>query len=242
MVHEAANLDKVLFICNTIKLCINRTLSKFTAQILYFVQYMDSPFILPVFYLPPVSYFGALNSASAGVQLERYEHYPKQTYRNRTSIYSANGKLDLIIPVQHGSRNHTALKDVRISYAADWQRLHWNSLQTAYRRSAYFEYYEDDFAPFYQRRFEWLFDFNEAQLVLLLRLMKIERELEYTKSYRNDYPPGTDFRQVIHPKNVRSVNNGKPYYQVFAAKHGFIPDLSIVDLLFNHGPQSKGYL
>ena len=204
---------------------------------------MDNPLILPVCYLPPVSYFGVLHRSSAPVLLERFEHYPKQTYRNRTSIYSANGKLDLIIPIQHGSHGHLAMKDVKISYESDWQRLHWASLQTAYRSSAYFEYYEDDFAPFYQQRFEWLFDFNEAQLTLLLRLMKIEKEVGHTTTYRDDYPLATDFRQAIHPKRTPpSVNGSQPYYQVFAAKHGFLANLSVVDLLFNHGPQSKEYL
>ncbi|MGV3762457.1 WbqC family protein [Parapedobacter sp.] len=202
---------------------------------------MDNPRILPACYLPPVSYFHVLNGSSASIQLEQYEHYPKQTYRNRASIYSANGKLNLIIPVKHGNKNHMAMKDVRINYEADWQRLHWASLQTAYRSSAYFEYYEDDFAPFYQQRFEWLFDFNEAQLVLLLRLLKIENEVGRTMGYHDEYPRGMDFRQVIHPKK-NPAGNIKPYYQVFAPKHGFIADLSIVDLLFNHGPQSRGYL
>ncbi|WP_262247686.1 WbqC family protein [Parapedobacter soli] len=203
---------------------------------------MDNPLILPACYLPPVSYFGVLYAMPAPILLERHEHFPKQTYRNRASICSANGKLDLIIPVQHGSRNHTAMKDVRISYGADWQRLHWTSLQTAYRSSAYFEYYEDDFAPFYHQRFEWLFDFNEAQLAVLLRLLKIEKEIGHTTGYRDDYPPATDFRQAIHPKRTTPGHDSKPYYQVFEARHGFIADLSIVDLLFNHGPQSRGYL
>lgn len=206
---------------------------------------MDNSLILPVCYLPPISYFSVLHASQSPIQLERCEHYPKQTYRNRASIYSANGKLDLIIPVQHGSKNHTAMKDVRISYEADWQRLHWASIQTAYRSSAYFEYYEDDFAPFYQQRFDWLFDFNEAQFGLLLRLLKIEKVVGHTTDYRKDYPRATDFRQVIHPKSPPLnplAKSSKPYYQVFASRHGFIADLSIVDLLFNHGPQSKGYL
>ncbi len=203
---------------------------------------MDNPLILPACYLPPVSYFSVINASSGPVHLERYEHYPKQTYRNRASIYSANGQLDLIIPIQHGSKNHTAMKDVRISYEADWQRLHWTSIQTAYRSSAYFEYYEDDFAPFYEQRFEWLFDFNTAQLELLLRLLKMERAIGRTADYRDDYPSGADFRQLIHPKKNPPVSSSKPYYQVFAIKHGFIAGLSMVDLLFNHGPQSRGYL
>jgi hypothetical protein len=203
---------------------------------------MNSHLVLPAFYLPPVSYFSALQTSSLPILLEQHEHYPKQTYRNRTSVYSANGKLDLIIPVRHGKDGHTKMKDVRISYEAGWQRLHWMSLQTAYRSSAYFEFYEADFAVFYERQYEWLFDYNVVQLELLLRLLKIDRQVEYTERYREDYGPTMDFRQVIHPKKNAPGSGAKPYYQVFENKHGFISDLSIVDLLFNHGPHSKGYL
>ncbi|SEK61403.1 WbqC family protein [Parapedobacter koreensis] len=203
---------------------------------------MDNQLILPAFYLPPVSYFSVIQVSSLPILLEQYEHYPKQTYRTRASVYSANGKLDLIVPVQRGNHGHTQMKDVRISYESDWQRLHWMSLQTAYRSSAYFEYYEDDFAPFYQQRHEWLFDYNELQLQLLLRLLKITRTVGRTESYREDYVPALDFRETIHPKMDYAGDDPKPYYQVFENKHGFIPGLSIVDLLFNHGPQSRMYL
>lgn len=203
---------------------------------------MDDHLILPAFYLPPIAYFTIIRNTALPLLLERYEHYPKQTYRTRASIYSANGKLDLIVPVQRGRGGHTMMKDVRISYESDWQRLHWMSLQTAYRSSAYFEYYEDDFAPFYERRYDWLFDYNTAQLELLLRLLKIDRSLGQTEHYHEDYDPSLDFRNTIHPKHSHPNEGGKSYYQVFASKHGFIPNLSIVDLLFNHGPQSKAYL
>ncbi|MGK6352906.1 WbqC family protein [Parapedobacter sp. DT-150] len=203
---------------------------------------MDHHLILPAFYLPPVSYFSSIEASTLPILLEQCEHYPKQTYRTRASIYSANGKLDLILPVLRGSNGHTQMKDVRISYEADWQRLHWMSLQTAYRSSAYFEYYEDDFAPFYQQQHEWLFEYNVKMLTLLLRLLKLERPLEYTQHYREDYPSTLDLRQSIHPKKTADDDANKPYYQVFQGKHGFLPNLSIVDLLFNQGPQSKAYL
>ena len=203
---------------------------------------MDSHLILPACYLPPIAYFSVILQSQKPILLEQYEHYPKQTYRTRATIYSANGKLDLIVPVQRGSMGHTQLKDVSISYEADWQRLHWMSLQTAYRSSAYFEYYEDDFADFYQRRYEKLLDYNTEQLKLILKLLKINREVGFTESYREDYAPGVDFRQSIHPKKALTGYTGKPYYQVFESKHGFFPNLSIVDLLFNQGPQSVDYL
>lgn len=202
---------------------------------------MDNYLILPALYLPPVSYFCAIAHSEAVLQLERYEHYPKQSYRTRASIYSANGKLDLIIPVHRGSDGHTRMKDVRINYDSDWQRLHWMSLQTAYRRSAYFEYYEDDFAPFYHQKYKWLFDYNVEQLALILRLLKMEREISQTVDYREDYAPNMDFRTSIHPKKSHPYQV-QPYYQVFEDKLGFLDNLSIVDLLFNQGPQSKSYL
>lgn len=203
---------------------------------------MDNHLILPACYLPPVSYFHTVQATSLPIRIERYEHYPKQTYRTRASIYSANGKLDLILPVQRGHKGHTKMKDVKISYEWDWQRLHWMSLQTAYRSSAYFEYYEDDFLPFYRQRYDWLVDYNVAQLELLLRLLKITRAVGYTESYRQDYPSHLDFRSAIHPKRDSPVASHKPYYQVFENKCGFLANLSVVDLLFNHGPQSKEFL
>jgi len=203
---------------------------------------MDNNLILPALYLPPVAYFSVVHKTQAPVLVEQQEHYPKQTYRNRASIYSANGRLDLIVPVQKGSNGHTRMKDVKISYESDWQRLHWMSLQTAYRSSAYFEYYEDDFAGFYNRRYEFLLDYNLEQLALLLRLLKIKREIGLTDEYREDYAEALDFRQSIHPKKPAPVRAAKPYYQVFENKHGFIANLSVVDLLFNQGPQSGNYL
>ncbi len=204
---------------------------------------MNNHLIIPAFYLPPIPYFSAILADPSPLLIEQHEHYPKQTYRNRATIYSANGKLDLIVPVQRGSNGHTQMKDVRISYEADWQRLHWMSLQTAYRSSAYFEYYEDDFAPFYHQRYEWLLDYNATQLELLLRLLKIERRVvTRTESYRTDYAENKDLRASIHPKRNHLTHPPKPYYQVFESKHGFLSGLSIVDLLFNQGPQSKLYL
>ena len=203
---------------------------------------MDNHLILPACYLPPVSYFHTIQANALEILVEQFEHYPKQTYRNRASIYSANGKLDLIVPVKRGHKGHTKLKEVKISYEWDWQRLHWMSLQTAYRSSAYFEYYEDDFLPFYRQQYEWLLDYNVAQLELLLRLLKIERTLRFTEEYRQDYPTALDFRASIHPKLPSVAESEKPYYQVFENKQGFLPDLSVVDLLFNQGPQSKEYL
>ncbi len=203
---------------------------------------MSKQLVAPALYLPPISYFSAIRSSQQPVLIERYEHFPKQTYRTRASIHSANGKLDLIIPVQRGNKGHTPMKDVRISYEAKWQRLHWMSLQTAYRTSAFFEFYESEFVGLYERRYEFLLDYNMEILALLLRLLKMDVSWRFTEKYEAEYEAQVDLRSSVHPKIAVPSDNVKPYYQVFSNKNGFLPDLSVVDLLFNQGPQSKNYL
>lgn len=197
--------------------------------------------VLPMFYLPPVDYFVQLNTYKPDILIEREEHFPKQTYRNRANIYSPDGVLALVVPVIKGSKNHTKVKDVKISYDFMWQRLHWQSLQACYRRSAYFEFYEDDFAPFYEKQITYLFDYNQELLNLLLKLTKIKTELNYTNEYQAEYPNLHDFRFSIHPKKESEMQQ-KPYFQVFEDRKGFVKNLSIIDLLFNQGPQTVNYL
>ena len=199
--------------------------------------------VLPMFYLPPVEYFVQLNTYKPDILIEREEHFPKQTYRNRANIYSPEGILTLVVPVVKGSKTHTKVKDVKISYDFDWQRLHWQSLGACYRRSAYFEYYEDDFARFYdrQKQVTYLFDYNEELLQLLLKFTKIKTELRYTTEYHPEYISLPDFRTSIHPKKETELQQ-KPYFQVFEDRQGFLQNLSIVDLLFNQGPQAINYL
>ena len=201
---------------------------------------MHKATIFPLFYLPPIHYFTALKQNQGDILLEMHEHFPKQTYRNRASIHSPNGKLDLIVPVERGAAVHRPIKDVRISYEFNWQRIHWLSLQTSYRSSAFFEFYEDDFAPFYEKKWEFLVDYNQELLELINRLLK----LNFSFTLSTEYKPADaalDFRTAIHPKK-ESLFSIKPYYQVFEDRNGFIENLSIVDLLFNQGPQSTHYL
>ncbi|WP_345951788.1 WbqC family protein [Mucilaginibacter sp. PAMB04274] len=202
---------------------------------------MENGALLPMFYLPPVSYFTALNQSKPNILIEKHEHFPKQTYRNRANIYSPDGVLALVVPVVKGAKVHTPVKDVKISNDFAWQRLHWMSLQSCYRRSAYFEFYEDEFAHFYEEQFNFLFDYNEQLLHLLLKFLKLPVKPQYTNEYERNYPMLTDYRNTIHPKkDVPSEQ--KPYFQVFEERNGFLKDLSIVDLLFNQGPQSVNYL
>ena len=133
------------------------------------------------------------------------------------------------------------MKEVKISYDFNWQRLHWLSLQACYRRSAYFEYYEDEFAPFYENKFVFLFDYNEQLLQFILKSIKLKADLNYTEGYEAEYPLLADFRNNFNPKKESDFNQ-KPYYQVFEERKGFQKNLSVVDLLFNQGPNAVNYL
>ncbi|MCR8560568.1 WbqC family protein [Mucilaginibacter sp. BJC16-A38] len=197
--------------------------------------------VLPMFYLPPVEYFVQLNTYKPDILIEAEEHFPKQTYRNRANVYTPDGVLGLTVPVTKGAKNHTKVRDVKISYDFEWQRLHWLSLQACYRRSAYFEYYEDELVRFYENKFDFLFDYNEQLLQFILKSIKIKLNLNYTETYEPSYPYLADFRSSINPKLETEIDQ-KPYFQVFEDRKGFIKNLSIVDLLFNQGPHSVNYL
>ncbi len=204
---------------------------------------MEKGILMPMFYLPPISYFSRLiNHERQEVLIEKSENFIKQTYRNRATIYSPNGRLNLIIPVIKGSKSHTIYKDVKISYNDNWKRIHWLSLQTSYRRSAYFEYYEDEFLKFYENKFDYLFDLNENLFSLILKLLKIDLKYYFTDEYVKISLGKIDYRNKFNEYLSVHNKNQKPYFQLFEEKFGFQNDLSIVDLLFNHGPQSKTYL
>jgi len=197
--------------------------------------------VFPMFYLAPVEYFVNLSACKPGIMIEREEHFPKQTYRNRAHIYSPDGVLSLTVPVVRGAKQHTKIKDVKISYDFNWQRLHWQSLQACYRRSAYFEYYEDDLAPFYEKNFTYLFDYNEQLLQFILKSIKLKLEYTYTQSYETEVDGYTDFRNAFNAKKEPDFNQ-KAYFQVFEERNGFKKNLSIADLLFNQGPHSLNYI
>jgi len=197
--------------------------------------------VLPMFYLPPVAYFAELNKHKTDILIDKEEHFIKQTYRNRAHIYSPDGILALTVPVVKGAKVHTKAKDVKISYDFNWQRMHWMGLQNCYRRSAYFEFYEDSFAPFYHMRYDNLFDYNLEQLKLIIKLLKIKAEFKFTEDYELNYPERIDLRLSLDPKKNTQIDQ-KPYFQLFEERHGFLNNLSIVDLLFNQGPQAINYL
>ncbi len=187
-------------------------------------------------YLAPVEYFQYLQTAGK-VCIEQHEYYQKQTYRSRCRIATANGIMDLSIPVE--KRNHTLIRDIRISEHSDWQTQHWRSIEAAYNSSPFFEYYADDFRPFFEKKWLFLWDFNMELLHKTLELLDIETEILLTETYKPQTGEETlDLREIIHPKKEASIPL-KSYYQVFATKFGFIPNMSIIDLLFNMGNESQ---
>ncbi|MDR1341150.1 MAG: WbqC family protein [Prevotellaceae bacterium] len=186
-------------------------------------------------YLPNIQYFSKLLYGEAIV--EQHENYLKQTFRNRCEILTANGLMSLTVPVRHGG-SKIKIRDVRIDYADNWQRLHWRTICTAYHSSPFFMYYEDDFLPFFSEREEFLFDFNCKMLCKLIELTGLKTEISLSENYLQNCD--MDCRYTISPK-IKTEDpdfSPVPYYQVFSSKFGFQPNLSILDLLCNEGNNS----
>ncbi len=188
-------------------------------------------------YLGPVQLYTKLCTFER-IMLETEENFLKQTYRNRCVIAAANGLQALTIPIVKPDTLKCLTRDIRISEHGNWRHLHWNALVSAYRMSPFFEYYEDDFAPFYEKRYEFLLDFNERLREIICELIDIQPDIQPTTIYQSQVE--NDFRESISPKSKEEDETFQPvpYYQVFQEKHGFLPNLSIVDLLFNMGPES----
>lgn len=197
--------------------------------------------IIPIVYAGNINYFSVLKK-SGGVVFDKHENYIKQTYRNRCSIYGANGKLDLIIPIEKGSHGHRAVKDVKISYADHWQRMHWKSLESAYRSSPYFEYYEHEIIPFYENKTEYLVDYNLLWYNKINKLLDLDSNIIFTEKYEIANENFSDLRNIADPLIKIPETNFKLYTQVFESKLMFIPNLSVIDLLVNCGPESGNYL
>ncbi len=199
--------------------------------------------LLELHYLPPIQYFTKLIRCDI-LFLEQCEHYQKGSYRNRCHIATANGLQRLSIPLKKGKNEQQLIREVRIAYDEPWQAKHWQSIRSAYGNAPYFEFYSDVLEPFYSKRYRFLFDWNWDFFESVIDLLSIDCEVKFTNNYKepdNNYP-FLDLRNSIHPKPHRSKED--PYFspvkyaQVFEEKHGFLPNLSVLDLLFCTGPQS----
>ncbi len=194
-------------------------------------------------YFPPVTYFAAFFSAET-VVFDIHAHFDKQTYRNRMYLHAAHGKQLLSVPVKHTKNmERLAMKKVKISYERNWQRQHWKTLETAYRTSPYFEFYEDDLYPLFEHKFEYLWELNLATVQKVFDLLNTDFDYELSQDY-NPSPEGfIDLRPLVDAKKKFDfIKQLPPYTQVFSNKNGFIPGLSILDLLFMEGPHAVNYL
>lgn len=205
--------------------------------------------LLSTAYFGPIQWYQKLYRYDH-VLIEACESFTKQTYRNRCLIATTQGVQALTVPVKRPS----LIGEVLLSDHGNWRHLHWQALQTAYGDSPFFEYYEDDLRPFFnEHRWERLLDFNEAIRQKMCELLDIHPHVAYTTAFMPSKTPQRteggdfrreDFRYAILPKHPQpdSEFTPRPYYQVFARKHGFLPNLSILDLLLNMGPESIFYL
>ncbi len=194
----------------------------------------------PTIFSPIIQYVALVNAEEILFEVE--DNYQKQTYRNRFVIFGANGKQVLTIPVIHsGKRNKLKTKDIRIDYSTDWQKLHIRSLQSAYRSSPFFEFYEDDILPVFNKKYKYLLDLNFDSIQTISEFLQIEFHFQNTDSYVVIIDEEKDFRNLANAKSDQKYDFQK-YTQVFDAKYGFIPNLSILDLIFNEGPNALMYL
>ena len=230
------------------------------------------PKLFTTAYLPPVSYLAAIAEEMDGlsnrtdgdssleltpsvIYIEACENYQKQSYRNRCRFYAADGVQDLNIPIVHeGGTHKLPISDIRIDWSKAWLQQHERAIISAYRTSAYFEYYMDEFFAIYAEKPEKLIDLNTSLLRFMLDKTGIAAEIRFTEDFNREaiitaddqQTACTDLRDCIHPKRpntiLKELRLEKPYFQVFAQKHGFQSDLSAIDLLFNEGPDSIVFL
>jgi hypothetical protein len=201
--------------------------------------------LLSTAYFPPIQYFTKLSSHN-NIYLECHENFSKQSYRNRCTILGSNGPLDISIPIKKENALKTSIRDVKIDYSTPWKKVHLRAVESAYRSSPFYLYYIDDIASILEKNRNFLFDLNLELINLMNQLIGLSVQLNFTEDFKTLPFSFVDFSDSIHPKNrMKKPDNNffaKSYYQVFVQKFGFIPNLSILDLLFNEGPNTQNIL
>jgi len=201
--------------------------------------------LLSTAYFAPIRYYSKL-ATYPEIYIEQHENFIKQTYRNRTIISGANGPISLIVPVEKGREQKIKIKELKIAYDEEWQRTHWRTIFSAYNSSPFFEYYADDIESFFRKKTSFLFDHNIQITATLIELLEIDTELKLTDDFEKIPINYLNLREKMNPKIHRNEEDSHfiatPYTQVFNEKFGFIPDLSILDLLFNEGPSANQVL
>ena len=190
-------------------------------------------------YFPSISHFVAIANAEK-VTFEMDDNFQKQTNRNRMFIYSPNGLQLLNIPIKHSKEASQKTKDVKLETAFDWQKQHFKSLESAYRTSPFFEYFEDELLPIFQKKHTFLMDLNLQTMEIVSKCLRLDFPYDETTEYFHEITDKTDYRNLVNGKKDTSLF--ETYTQVFGDKHGFLNNLSILDLLFNEGRYALDYL
>ena len=205
--------------------------------------------LMPMLYLPPVSYMAILHAAGE-IYIEAQENYIKSTYRNRCEILGSNGIIDLSIPLIGGRDHHQLYRESEISYINDWQHRHYMSILSCYGSAPFFEHYMSYLGPFFEKQHKYLFQFNKELLELMIKLMKLDMTISYTDVYENAPDDMTDLRKAFKPgKSIEEIIVEQKKWQVRQVLYMQVFDgignslsVSCLDLLFNEGPQSKNIL
>ena len=201
---------------------------------------MERKILVSSAYFPPIEYFSLISQADE-VEIEKEENYVKQSYRNRCYILSAHGPQMLTVPVYLGSFHKSLTKDIRIDYSKRWQQVHLRAFKAAYSASPYYEFYSEIFNKIILQNHVFLLDLNMELIMAVLSLLKISKAISYTKVFKPLGSIENDLRYKINPKK-ESHFQGKEYIQVFNNGNGFTHGLTILDLIFNIGPDSGNYL
>jgi len=190
-------------------------------------------------YFPNIATYVVMTQSNDAV-FETHDSYQKQTYRNRCYIYGANGKLSLNIPVHYSQKNRQNTEEIRIDNSSKWQSIHWKSIESAYKTSPFFEFYEDEFTMLFNTPKEFLLDFNLECIAVINQCLGLEMAISKSNQFTKTTSE-TDYRFLVNARKEAKIEVSA-YIQVFQDKHGFISNLSILDLLFNEGPNASNYL